>query len=224
MIGIDVYGVTTDAGGSNAGLFNSLKQKKNVTNSSWLETTDIGFLHPCSCPSHTIAFFYCGTHNFKNIRNALLNSIIDGTANSNQRCFVDVHNYSFGWHTVEKQFLRDRKRIQLGYSRATRLDSRAVVPNKYDKMAVEPAKNVFHQKSIIEHIISISKRLGCYNTMMTIIPDSKENYTTNEYITTEKKFLLSMRRLKFLRSISNSFLQLTKKISMPNRVVPEEDK
>ena len=190
----------------------------------WLETSDVEFPHPCSVLSHPIALFFCGTHNFKNLRNALLNSIIDGCATSSNRCFVDIHDFSFGWQTIERQFLRDKRRIDHGYSKATRLNEKAVIPNKYDKMAVEPAKNVFPQKCITEHIINIAKRLGFSNTMIAIIPDSKERYNENQYISTENRLLHYMKQLKFLRSTSNYLLHLITNDNIPSRIVSEEDK
>ena len=75
---------------------------------------------------------------------------------------MDSDKYLFGWETIQNQFLRDKKRIKVGSTKATKLSETAVTPNKYDKMAVEPAKQVFDKKSINEHFINISKRLGCY--------------------------------------------------------------
>ena len=91
-------------------------------------------------------------------------------------------------------------------------------------MAVEPAKNVFHQKSITEHIIAISKRLGCFNTMVTIIPDNKDNDTTDEYIKTENKLTFYMKQLNFLRLTSNNLLQMATSNALPIREISIEDK
>ena len=71
-ININIYAITTDAGGSNHGLVSALKSKNTIKNNAWLQDQDVEFKHPCC--NHQIAMYFCGTHNSKNLRNALLGS------------------------------------------------------------------------------------------------------------------------------------------------------
>ena len=70
--GIEVFGMSSDAGGSNRRLFSMLRGGKLVGEAATIEKSLLGFKHPCS--DHNVAYFFCSVHSFKNCRNTLLNS------------------------------------------------------------------------------------------------------------------------------------------------------
>ena len=111
-IDIDIYGVTSDAGGSNARLFSLLRGGMKLGNETWLGEDFVTFDHPCA--PHKIAMWYCSVHNFKNIRNALYSSrVLDGDkgeSKSRKRKFETIDGVSFGWETIENSFKREEKR------------------------------------------------------------------------------------------------------------------
>ena len=132
--------------------------------------------------------------------------------------------FHFGWNTVEKQFIREKKRIKFGYTKDTRLIEKSITPNKYDKMGVEPAKHVFESKCINEHIINISKRLGYYNTMIILYPDNENFHNNNKYKVTERKLNFYISRLDFLCSMALNARRLISLRLMPSKSVSKEDK
>ena len=65
-------------------------------------------------------------------------------------------------------------------------------------MAVHPAKQVFERKSINEHLINISKRLDCYNQMISTYPDIKFERQIDKYKETSAISILYKSRIDFL--------------------------
>jgi hypothetical protein len=107
-IDIDIYGLTSDAGGSNARLFALLRCGIKLGDDGWLGEDVVTFDHPCS--PHKVAMWYCSVHNFKNVRNALYSSrVLDSQTvekTGHKRKFEAVDGISFGWETLDNAFGR----------------------------------------------------------------------------------------------------------------------
>jgi hypothetical protein len=87
LIGIEIYGITSDAGGNNSRLFNLLRNGKRLGHVHWVDNGSVSFRHPCS--DHQVAMWFCSVHNFKNCRNAVLNS----TGNNKKRKFECIESH-----------------------------------------------------------------------------------------------------------------------------------
>jgi hypothetical protein len=74
-IGVKIYGIVCDAGGSNRGLFKLLRNalKLGLVGVERVPPGYLKFINPYD-PTREIAIFNCSTHNLKNVRNALLES------------------------------------------------------------------------------------------------------------------------------------------------------
>jgi hypothetical protein len=172
-IKVDVCGINMDAGGCNHRLALLLTKSTRLPLKAWLESESVKFQHPCA--NHQIAVFFCNVHNFKNLRNLLLNSTAKSTSGTNnkKRSFVNESGVKFGWDSVCSQWQREKTRERIGSTRATKLTEKAVPPSNHTKMAFSPAKQLFSMSTINEMIINISKRLGAYRSMNESCPDNK---------------------------------------------------
>jgi hypothetical protein len=144
-----VYGITTDAGGSNAKLFQLLREGLLAEN-VWLSDDMLSFVNPCD-PSRRIWLWHCTTHLLKALRNQLLASSPSGA-----KAFKDEDGTGFGWGGVLAAYFRD----QLLASAKTNLKEPAAFPDSHSKMNVHYAKAPFTLKTLSEMVSYIQFQLG----------------------------------------------------------------
>jgi hypothetical protein len=155
-IGVKIYGIVCDAGGSNRGLFKLLRDglKLVLFGVERVAPGYVKFINPYD-PSRDIAIFNCSTHNLKNMRNALLESDFP----SGKRNF-QFDGVVFGWKHIRETYDRDREREKANTVKETRLKFAAVNPDQWEKMDVGLAMCVFHQDTISEQALHIASGLG----------------------------------------------------------------
>ena len=155
-IGVKIYGIVCDAGGSNRGLFKLLRDGLKLVLVGVERVTPgyVKFKNPFD-PTRQIAFFNCSTHNLKNMRNALLDSDFRGKRN------FQLDGVAFGWKHIREIYDRDREREKKGKTVAeTHLKFAAVNPDQWEKMDVALALSIFHQDTISEQALHIATGLG----------------------------------------------------------------
>jgi hypothetical protein len=105
-IGVKIYGVVCDAGGSNRGLFKLLRDglKLVIVGVERVAPGYVKFINPYD-PSREIAIFNCSTHNLKNVRNALLESDLP-----NGKRKFQFEGAVFGWKHIRETYDRDCER------------------------------------------------------------------------------------------------------------------
>jgi hypothetical protein len=155
-IGVKIYGIVCDAGGSNRGLFKLLREglKPVLAGVERVAPEHLMFKNPHD-PSRRIAIFNCSTHNLKNVRNALLESDFP----SGKRKF-QFEGVAFGWKHVRETFDRDCERERANTVRETRLKFAGTKPDQWEKMDVSLALSVFQHDTMSEQALHIATGLG----------------------------------------------------------------
>lgn len=104
LIGVQTKAIISDAGGSNVGLLNFLRQKKLLMSDNGLIEDDMTcFSDPTSCQLCLIALCLCMTHGLiKALRNILFMSRLNSSRN-----FVSVDGVSFSWKAITDTYRRD---------------------------------------------------------------------------------------------------------------------
>ena len=116
-------------------------------------------------------------------------------------------------NVIENQWSREKRRKLHGCARATMLTETSVVPNCHSKMAVGPAKNVFHIKTLNELTMNIAKRLGCFGNMMNDLPDPKKAMSYDVDQTSMRISTLYKSRVTFLKEMSMKKAHMTINVS-----------
>ena len=152
-IGCQVLGCVMDAGGSNARFVECYQRhlKPMPRVASWLDDDEFYIKNPHD-PSRRLYVWFCITHLFKAVRNALLHSQPGGS-----RAFLDANDCPFGW-TRLIEFYEDIKNRAYGDKNANnlpRLTESVVYPLREKKMDVGKAKVPFEHKTIA-HLIADS--------------------------------------------------------------------
>ena len=142
-----------DAGGSNARFVEcyqrNLAPMPKVD--SWLNDEDCHIKNPAA-PERRIYIWFCITHLFKAVRNALLHSQQGGS-----RAFLDANDCPFGW-TRLIEFYNDLKNLPRGEKNANnlpRFTESVVYPLREKKMNVGMAEEPFKKKTVA-HLIADS--------------------------------------------------------------------
>jgi hypothetical protein len=154
-IGVKIYGIVCDAGGSNRGFFKLLRDglKLVLVGVERVETGYLTFINPYDT-SRRIAIFNCSTHNLKNVRNALLES--DSPSGKRKFQFEGVE---FGWN-IRETFDRDCEREKANTVKETPLKFAGTKPDQWEKMDVGLALSIFHRNTISEQTVHIANGLG----------------------------------------------------------------
>ena len=126
-----VVGLNLDAGGSNASLVSSIAISNKIADDALiLDDKHISFKHPLH-PDKKIYFFFCATHGLKNLRNALLHSILGAT-----RSLRDASDFEATWRVIEDLFNKSSGKEKWALLRAVNLTG------SYEKMNVKYAKAI----------------------------------------------------------------------------------
>jgi hypothetical protein len=177
MIGVKIYGLVCDAGGSNRGLFKLLREglKLELVGVDRVAPGYVTFINPYD-PSRTIALFNCSTHNVKNVRNALLES----DSPKGKRKF-QFEGSVFGWKHIREIYARDCEREKAQTVRETRLKFAAVFPDQWEKMDVGLALSIFHPDTVSEQALHIATGLGQRDAFLESLRTSRSTVADSTF-------------------------------------------
>ena len=149
VIGVEVYGLCLDGGGSNRGFVSRI-----LSNAKF-------FSNPFSTTkSRPLFVWYCMTHMQKNMRNQLLTSDF---AKQSARQFYDIYDNPFCWKTVIEQWRRNETRVSNNLFPITDLVMGSVYPDCWNKMSVKLSKSISSLRTLSEGFYHFSNELGCLN-------------------------------------------------------------
>ena len=164
LVGLKVFGICSDAGGSNKKLYSDFLDEKNFKqqNLGWLKEECISIENPTD-PSRKIYLFYCSVHGLKAIRNCLLNSMP-----GQSKCLI-LDGANFGWKQFEDmwQNAQEIARNSQCVDPLKKIRPTAIFPDKFSKMNVNDAKSVFSYETLIHLAAELAKDLGCMEILKT---------------------------------------------------------
>jgi hypothetical protein len=162
LIGIPIYQIVADSGGSNSALFRALRERKSddiLDQVEWLDERVCSFRNPCD-KSRRVYITPCSVHLLKSMRNALLKSHVLNVRQFNK------DDVTFGWSQVLEVFFADQENKP-----ATRTDLTAasVNPDNANKMHVKEAKAPFTYKTLMFFCSLIANALPDYSAKQLAI-------------------------------------------------------
>ena len=177
LIGVQILGLVSNAGGNNAGLIRLLQSgQQSKNNQPETNAALASFSNPFD-PSRRIAIWLCSTHNLKSMRNQLMASA--GSCNSTRLFFRN--GSMFGWNQICEVYDREEIRKQQGTTGQTRMKYAAAHPDSFSKMSAAFAKIPFCYDVIMEQTLYLVGLIGKHEELMALLTSTMKggsNYAT----------------------------------------------
>ena len=151
-VGVEIYGLVCDGGGSNESFLHSIVENFNLD----VELPDedsLSFVNPLD-KKRRIYIWSCGTHSQKALRNNLYRSRNGGTK---KLCISSV---TFGWKQVQTIYERDEQRALRNEYTRTDVVQQTINLDSFTMMNATYAKQPFTSKTICEVFKHISTMLN----------------------------------------------------------------
>ena len=147
-VGVEIYGLVCDGGGSNESFLHSIVENFDLDVDLPKEDS-LSFINPLDI-KRRIYIWSCGTHSQKALRNNLYRSRKGGTRN------LKISSVTFGWKQLQAIYERDEQRSKRQEYRRTDVVQQTINLDSFTMMNAIYAKQPFTSKTISEVFNHIS--------------------------------------------------------------------